>query len=124
MKIVNREQFLKMPEGTVYTLYEPCCFYGGLIVKWESLKNDWYKSLLHGWISSEHSDDFFKKSEQYANTGESFEFDLFSSGRDGCFEEKQLFAVYEEKDIKMLICRLQGLLSSDSCRELLPKATV
>lgn len=41
MRIVNRQQFLAMPAGTVYAKYEPCSF-EDLCIKGDSLPNDWF----------------------------------------------------------------------------------
>lgn len=41
MKIINRTQFLAMPEGTVYSKFEPC-FFGEISIKGESVANDWW----------------------------------------------------------------------------------
>lgn len=111
MKIVNRAAFLAMPAGTVFAKYEPCVF-DEPCVKGDSLTScsDFgYQSLMNveGRDDSEASDKLFK-SEEF---GESFSFDLDCQGRDGCFDEGQLFAVYERQDVEQLIARLQEALS-------------
>ena len=50
---------------------------------------------------------FFDKLHDALENGTSLDMDFRCSGRDGCFEKDQLFAVWEKKDVEMLISRLQ-----------------
>ena len=72
MKIINRKQFLKAPEGTIYSEFKPCIINGlyiknesyGLYIKNKSLGNDWYyQDLINSMDyndSREYTDKLFK----------------------------------------------------------------
>lgn len=105
MRIVNRKEFLSMPSGTVYSHYVPQVA-DGLMVKYETLTNDWvYQDLLFnvaGETSEEASDTLTKAEEN----GASFRLDLHCGSRDGMYDDNQLFMVYEKEDVKRLIKKL------------------
>jgi hypothetical protein len=113
MRIINRQEFLKMSAGTVYCKYQPC-YFGELCVKGDSIPSDFYTgeltcspSVIANWVNS---DDIFDMLDRYQKTGESFDLDLEGDGRDGLYDENQLFAIYEPKDIQQLIDKLTKLL--------------
>ncbi len=108
MKIVNLETFLSLPSGTIYSKYEPCCF-DGLMMKGDSLMktNDFIYQNLIGNIKAPSSEDFCCNCDKMEQ-GESVELDFDFMGRDGLFEEDQLFAIYENNDIKKLIKALKN----------------
>jgi len=48
LKIINRERFLKLPDGVVYAKYKPMCF-EEICIKGGSSEVDWaYQDLLNG----------------------------------------------------------------------------
>ncbi len=99
MKIVNREQFLAMPAGTIYAKGERWLF-NGLEVKGESHPNDWW-SLDPSWIGGdkvEDSCDAFDALEDMLKNGASYPMSC-SQSRDGLFDEDDLFLIFEEKDL-------------------------
>jgi hypothetical protein len=114
MRIINRAEFLKMPVGTLYIKYKPY-YFEGLEVKEDSggLDNDWCASELTG-ISTikegDNSGDIMDALDRYVETGESFELEIDGYGRDGGFDDDELFAIYEPQDIQQLIDRLTKLL--------------
>lgn len=106
MKLLNREEFLKLPEGTLYAKYEPHIF-GGIQVKGESNKKcgDFYTMEMinpsyEGFNNFSDAIDFFNKSKQC-------ELDFNCYGQDGLFDEDQLFAVFEAKELSKMIELLQ-----------------
>ena len=102
-----------MPAGTVYCKYKPC-YFGQLCVKGDSIPGDFYTGELTadvGLLAGNNSGEWLDLLDKYERTGESFDLDLEGEGRDGMYDEDQLFAVYERKDIEQLIARLQGLLT-------------
>lgn len=105
MKIVNREEFLEYPEGTLFSKYEPCIF-GDLCIKGDSLTNDFWYQEINSSIKCNDSGEFSDILLSAQETKESIEMDLDIEGRDGLYDENQLFAVWEEKDVKALIDRL------------------
>lgn len=113
MKIINRTAFLAMPDGTVFSKYEPCVF-GELLIKGKSLdggSGDFcYQSIVDA-IASTGSGDFGDKLFDAEENGTSLPMDFDCQGRDGTFEMDQLFAVFEPRDVRQLIERLEQALS-------------
>jgi hypothetical protein len=109
MKIVNLDEFRKLPSGTIFLKYEPCVF-EDLQCKGETTDVDFYAANISYWPDCTGSDDFFYKFEDSQNCGVSVKMDFDSTGRDGCFEKDQLFAVYEKNDVEMLIDKLNRCL--------------
>lgn len=106
MKIIDRKTFLAMPEGTLFAKYEPCNF-GDLQIKGDSLHNDFFTQELSGAIEHNNGMDFSDKLFDAAANGTSLPVDLQCQGRDGLFDDDQLFAVWEAKDVEQLIERIQ-----------------
>lgn len=108
MRIVNRQEFLAMPEGTLYSDYEPQVF-SGLKIKGEKWGNDFiYQDLIVNvdCLSSGHLVDILVSAEQ---NRESFSLDFDCGCRDGLYEKDALFAIYEPEDVIGLINRLNML---------------
>lgn len=112
MKIVNLQTFLTLPEGTIFMKYEPCCF-EGLRVKGESLP---FRAFAYGDmdapVDANNSDEFADKLFDSEENGTSVPLDFDYYVRDGCFEDKQLFAVYEKEDMEKLITKLQQCIET------------
>ena len=110
MKIIDRKTFLNMPTNTLFSKYEPCCFWM-LSIKGESVgNNDFYCNTIADSILSDSSEDFIDILIRAQKTGCSIDMDLNTEGRDGLYDDNQLFAVWEKKDIKDLIKRLRECL--------------
>lgn len=110
MRIINRVAFLKMPAGTVFSEYQPC-FFGGLMIKGDSLPNDFHAQQITDAIFCDGSEDFSEKLFRAQETGESLAMDFDCMGRDGKFDSpERLYAVWERKDVQDLIARLQETL--------------
>lgn len=108
MRIVNRKEFLELPIGTLYSKYEPCIF-GPLSIKYDSWKesNDFIYVGLNEFYHGDSSDSTDNKLDEMESTGINVPIDLNSSGRDGLFDDDQLFAVYDNDDIEHLISKLK-----------------
>lgn len=99
---------LEMPMGTVYSLYEPCIF-RELLIKADQPKNyenDWLYDSLIGAIEPSDAYDTFTLCEEMEK-GNSVPMDFEYTGRDGMFDDKQLYAIYEKEDVEKLIKRLE-----------------
>jgi len=110
MRIVDLETFRKMPEGLVYSKYTPS-YFEGLMIKGATWESDFLYQDLVGNVKNIGDFDLFDKLGQMrmdSNVG--FPLDFNCMGRDGLFEEKQLYAIYEKEDIEGLIKRLQEAL--------------
>jgi hypothetical protein len=103
MKIINRKQFLEAPEGTIYSKFEPCII-DGLYIKNESLGNDWYYQDL---INSIECNDSGEYTDKLSKAKDDPEYELrqdYNVGqRDGLFDEKQLFLIYDKDDVVKLM---------------------
>ena len=108
MKIVNLDQLLRLPAGTVFCKYEPYCF-GWITFKADSCDRDFFVSdtITVSELSLECGEDILDRCRE---TGESFSMDLYSTGRDGCHDEDQLFAVFEGQDVRQLIDKLRDCI--------------
>ena len=106
MKIVSRTEFLKMKPGTVYSLYKPCIF-GALEIKEKSYENDWLYQDIVDAIECDDSGDLTDRLFDAQENGSSLDIDFDCLSRDGLFDDDQLFAVWERKDVVALIERLR-----------------
>jgi hypothetical protein len=105
MKIVNLQTFRSLPANTLFSKYAPCNF-GDLCIKGETIEHDFYVQQIADAIECSGSDEFVDKLYHAAETGESVAFDFECEGRDGLYENEQLFAVWELDDVRALIERL------------------
>lgn len=99
MKIYRREEFLKLPAGTLY--YKSIVFdWESLFIKEDSLENDWYFSELN-MVDFEDSSDILNKQKSMLNKGMSYPLSDCIT-RDGNFEEADIFLVMEREDVLKL----------------------
>ena len=90
MQIVNHQQFMAMPAGTVYQKYEPQVFYD-MAVKGDNCgEDDWFYSDL---VPSIEDD------------APVFEHCIC---RDGVYDEDQLFAVWSPDDVALMVALMVG----------------
>lgn len=110
MKIVNLEEFVALPPGTLYHEYEPCVT-GPLCVKYDTLsRNEWVVQTV-GEIKSSGSHDLFDRLREMEDAGASFPIEFDGASRNGMFPNKGLFLVYETADVRSLIEHLEVCLS-------------
>jgi len=107
MKIVNKQEFYNLPNGTLYSDYEPYVF-NNLKIKLDTLCDsnrspfDFYYQDLIGNVFSNDGSKLVDTLDLAIKDKTSFALDFGSISRDGLFEENQLFAIYEAKDIIQL----------------------
>lgn len=109
MRIVDRKTFLSLPKGSLYQKYKPAIT-GSINIKDDnSGDNDWFYQAIDGVtsINCDNTTDMFVALQNAVDKGSHFDLDLDCCSRDGCYEEDQLFMIWEKKDIQMLIDRLQ-----------------
>lgn len=110
MKIMNLTEFRKLPPNTLFAKYTPCVF-DEFCFKGETWEYDFLVShTIPGAIKCRSSDEYSRLLNEAEISGKSLEMDFETEGRDGCFEEHQLFAVWEKKDIEQFIERLKRCL--------------
>lgn len=117
MKILNRKEFSKLPSNTLYQKYKPRCTedIGIFMEFWdlgEGLSGDFiYQDIDgRGAIKSAGSEDAWNILDNALKNKTSFDLDFNCNSRDGCFDEDQLFLVWEKKDVSQLIERLKECL--------------
>lgn len=111
MRIINLKEFLMMPKGTVYSKYSPHMF-EGLMTKADNCNEiDFFYINLIGNLECPGSDDYADKSRA-AEGGARFNLDFDIESRDGMFDRGQLFAVYENDDLRGLIATLYHGINS------------
>lgn len=109
MRIVNRAEFLKLPEGTLYSKYRTADF-DLLAIKAQTTGNDFLTMTLADAIAWDDNADFTVTCFRLEEPGVSIPVDLDFFGRDGSFEPDQMFAVWERADVLALVARLQECL--------------
>lgn len=115
MKIVDRQTFLAMPAGTVFSTYEPVIF-GPLMIKGETIHGgsgkaiDFFEQQIADAVECDDSGEFMDVLEAARCDGGSFRMDLETESREGLFDDDQLYAVWEKDDLVSLIKRLKRCL--------------
>lgn len=99
MRVYNRSEFLKLPEGTLFAKGKPW-YWETLHVKGETWTNDFLLRDLE-WIEAPSSIDASHAMDMMLETGSSAPLET-AYGRDGCFDDKDLFLVYEPADLDAL----------------------
>ena len=100
MKVYNRNEFLQLPEGTIFCkggiwVFENMC------IKRQTYGNDFsYVDLCN--IDSYDTEDWINRLENSLNKGISYPINKNTS-RDGSFNELDLFMVFEEEDLEFLV---------------------
>ena len=112
MRIVNLKTFLAMPAGTLFAKFEPHVF-GDLCIKEDSigLRDFGYQNLADA-VKAKDSGEYGDLLDESIEGGIELAMDFECAGRDGCFVDDQLFAVYSVADVAALIGRLQVALDS------------
>lgn len=105
MKIVNRTTFLSMPAGTIFSKFHQHIFLE-LSIKGDSIGGDFYVMTPTDAIACDGSNGFWSDVVDRAVNGESIDMDFNCEQRDGCFNEKQLFAVWEKADVEKFAARI------------------
>lgn len=111
MKIYRLNEFLKLPEGTVFCRGKEWVF-GSPSIKGESLDNGtgdfWARSL--DWIDANSSGEAFDRLDEMLEKGASYPL-VTCESRDGMLDKEALFLVYEKADLESLIKDLQKALT-------------
>lgn len=114
MRIVDRQTFLRLPHGTVYSEYEPCIF-TGLFVKDGDTNpeaEDYFEQQLIGNVDCNDSGEFADVLESAEMSETAFSLDFEVSRRNGLFDQDQLYAIYEREDLTSFIGVLQKALDT------------
>ena len=128
MKIVNRQQFLQMPEGTVFCKiqfrdplpgelayskngWDAALGIENPSIKGESFSNDFYAVGI-GDFAPKEGDDFEVLHDMGENLGKEVPFEMFAC-RDGFFDDTHVhFAIYSREEVQQMINELQEALKT------------
>ena len=108
MRIVGLKEFRSLPVGTVFLIFVP-----GGAEELRVLEKIWEvdfisTNIIYNLVGED--DDTLNRME--ADSSLSISVDFYSAERDGCFDDDQLFAVYDKRDIEGLINRLTKSLEA------------
>lgn len=113
MKIVNKSEFLELPNGILYSKYESLGIITGLFVKTDSLHNDWVYIDLISNVDCQDTGEFFDiMSAVESKVLDKFRFDLECGERDGVFDSEGMFVVYDKEDAIQLLDTIQKIVST------------
>lgn len=109
MKVLNRKEFLNMPEGTIFAKGEPWHF-NQIAHKAETMGADFvYMSLAN--IDSYDSGEWSFRLNEMLETGASYPIDNDGFMRDGLFDEDDVFLVFERDDLIKLRGRINEAIA-------------
>ena len=106
MRIVTKQEFYKLPSGTLYSEYKPCIFIG-LKIKNDTIFDgdepiDFFYEDLIGNVDANSFDDFLNMLNKSQKEKTEFKLDFKCSERDGLFEDDTFYAVYNTDEILAL----------------------
>lgn len=82
MKIINRQEFLKLPPNTLFNLYKPCIF-SSLEIKMESLQSDdFLVQDINCPVETTGTEDWHKRLDEAEKFGRHLPMDFDSTDRD------------------------------------------
>lgn len=118
MKIVTKSEFYKLPDGTLYSEFDPQIF-RGLKIKNETIYHDgepidfFYEDLI-GNVDARSSDEYSNILTKCEEDGSEFNLDFECGERDGLYDDNALYAVYSTEEIRMLSDKIAGCVGYDS----------
>ncbi len=102
MRLVTRKELMDLPAGTIYQEYEPKIFRTGLCIKGETTV-PWSEKNSGDWTLLDLPDfEDFMSDTTKLEVGHSVKFDFKAYGRDGCYAEDQMYAVWEPDELAHL----------------------
>lgn len=120
MKLIDRKAFLEMPNGTIYSTYEPCIC-DSLSIKISNVgDNDWSYIPLDtiSFINTEGSGDLYDKLLNLKpNDSIDTDISMNESYRDGVFDKDEMFMVFSRDEVEKLIGVLTQTLDMDAYKE-------
>jgi hypothetical protein len=119
MRIVSKQEFYKLPQGTICAKFEPDIF-GEPFVKldtWYDIEDtdpiDYLYIPLWGMVDAQDTYKEGKILHEALTNKTSFKMDYDCSMRDGLFDEDQYYAVWEPEDIQGVIDILERAKRGD-----------
>lgn len=121
MRIVNREEFLKQPFGTIFAKYSTMSAPGLGILEnvWDSEKGPKYMDFIYQPLEDVSIVDCTGSGDMYdkcvaaeADSTLSLPTTFDDTMRDALFDEDQLFLIWEKQDVEKLVAKLQHSLNT------------
>lgn len=119
MKIVNKKEFYELPNGTLYSHYDPCVF-SGLMIKGDTIRKrlsespfDFYYEDLIGNVEYDDSGEFVDTITEAKENKTVFALDFECVQRDGLYEDNALYAVYSSEEVALLSNKIQNCVGVD-----------
>lgn len=109
MRIYNRTDFMKLPAGTIYCKGQPW-YWGQISIKGETTQFNDFIEMDLATFDNDGSGDWVDKQEDMLKNGASYPLTDDYYGRDGCFDDNDIFLVYEAGDLQILKCIIEGAL--------------
>lgn len=101
MRILSRDEFLRMPSGTLYAPLETPWSFGEISIKGESYNNDFLECGIT-WVEGDSSDEAVNRLEEML-ADSSVSYPVQSTyGREGIFDNDIKYLIYEKEDIKSI----------------------
>lgn len=106
MRLYSRKEFLDLPKGVIFCKGKPWCF-ESLMVKGETLTDgadvpiDFACRDLCLIEMGADSGEYFRRLDGMLSEGRRYPLET-GYGRDGCFDDDEVFLVYEAADLKEL----------------------
>ena len=113
MKIFSRSEFMKLPEGTIFSSGERFAF-SYLHIKGETWGVDFLQSSLID-IESFSCQENFDRLDEMDQKGVSYPIRT-SYEREGLFDENMVYLVYEKEDLKYMIEQMEKALEITETR--------
>lgn len=117
MRILTAKEFLEIKEPVFYQPYFGEFNWGELHLKYDNCgDNDFFYINFMGQdihtkeVEPQDSGELYDLLSKVSKTKEHFERDYEMTARDGGFDMKQLYVVYDNNDIKQLIKELQAVV--------------
>ena len=119
MRIVGKQEFLKLPAGTLFSKFRPYVF-GPLTMKCsgdDEHGDDWkyaqhWEQELGGCVLMEHDTEDWLENIDRGIAGESVPTDFTESGTKTYAEPDQMFAVWEPEDFEKFLWSLTSMLQT------------
>jgi len=109
MKVLNRKELMALDNRALYTNANNQNV-EGLHIYEENMGVDFVKTDLLGFVQSKDSKGHQNmEGFELVKYGKEFEIDLECSSREGFYDDKRLYAVYEKTDLLKLINKLQQI---------------
>jgi hypothetical protein len=112
MRLINRQELMKFPTGTLFCELNGEWYFGGLQLKGDTIvsggRNVDFWVLQIDWIENDDTGEAIRRlDEMKADSSVSYPAED-AYGRHGLYDEERLYLAYESADTAALIKKLQG----------------